>query len=258
MKPEYLVESQEKGACIPTSYKARFGDNSELLHAYADDNLPRIAEIRHLHDALNFQKPTRVLNVPFEGNLVRLLASENMETTYADFVVPETLKEWGMVKTNYALDGLPRGYFDVVLSIAGIHHLEDEDQLIFLIGTRKVLNSNGQLLMVEVKDGSPTSRFLDEFVGEYTATGHKGNYLKENFVAMASRAGYKTVKRKTVVHPWVFKDEDHAFSWMSKFFGLSSVSKKELLCHVEEMLGMTQKTEALTVNWELDSILAKP
>ena len=111
--------------------------------------------------------------------------------------------------------------------------------------------------MVEVKDNSRTGRFLDEFVGKYTATGHIGNYLKENFVRAVAHAGYETIKRETIVHPWVFLNEDHLFNWMNKFFGLSTISKKTLLYHVENILGISKGKEVLTVNWELDFIFAQ-
>jgi hypothetical protein len=108
--------------------------------------------------------------------------------------------------------------------------------------------------MAEVKDGSRTGYFLDQFVGKYTGTGHTGNYLKEDFVSVAARAGYLTIKRETIVCPWVFADEDHLFTWMSKFFGLSNISKKTLLSQVEDILGLSRENEVLTANWELDFI----
>ena len=242
---------------MPTSYEERFGKNSELIHAYADYNSPRASEIKHLLDVMSLQETKTVLNVPFEGNLVRHYTG-NVETTFADFVVPDSLKDWNIVKTDRNLDGIPSDYFDIVLSIAGIHHLVDDEQLQFLIATRRVLKTDGRLLMVEVKDNSRTGRFLDEFVGKYTATGHSGNYLKESFVRTVAHAGYETIKRETIVHPWVFLNEDHLFNWMSKFFGLSTISKKTLLYHVENILGISKGKDVLTVNWELDFIFAQP
>ena len=72
---------------MPTSYEERFGKNSELIHAYADDNSPRASEIKHLLDVMSLQETKTVLNVPFEGNLLRYYTG-NVETTFADFVVP--------------------------------------------------------------------------------------------------------------------------------------------------------------------------
>jgi SAM-dependent methyltransferase len=199
-----------------------------------------------------------VLNVPFEGNLLKQIQFvPNMEITLADFVVPDSLKNWNIVNTDYNLKSLPSAYFDIVLTVAGIHHLDDEEQLQFLIATRRVLKPHGRLLMSEVKDGSGTSRFLDQFVGKYTGTGHTGNYLKEAFVSVAARAGYTTIKRETIVCPWVFANEDVLFSWMSNFFGLSNISKENLLSRVEEILGLKKETGGLTVNWELDFVFAK-
>jgi hypothetical protein len=243
---------------MPTSYIDRFGNGSGLLHAYADDNSPRATEIKPLFDVLNLHETQTVLNVPFEGNLLsHIQCFPNMKITLADFVVPESLKNWNIVKTDYTLKDIPSAYFDIVLTIAGIHHLDDEEQLQFLIATRRVLKTHGRLLMSEVKESSPTSRFLDRFVGRYTGTGHTGNYLREDFVSLAALAGYTTIKRETVVCPWIFANEDVLFSWMSKFFGLSNISKDRLLSHVEEILGLNKAAEVLTVNWELDFIFAE-
>ena len=239
-----------------TSYIDRFGKNSGLLHAYANDNSPRASEIKPLYDVMNLQETHTVLNVPFEGNLLTQFVP-NMEITLADFVVPDSLKDWNIVKTDYNLACIPSAYFDVVLSMAGIHHLDNDEQLQFLIATRKVLKTHGRLLMAEVKDDSRTSHFLDQFIGKYTGTGHTGNYLKEDFVSVAARAGYDTIKRETIVCPWVFANEDHLFKWMSKFFGLSNISKNILLTQVGDILGLNRENEILTANWELDFIYAK-
>jgi SAM-dependent methyltransferase len=248
--------TEDRESSMHTSYIDRFGKNSGLLHAYAADNSPRASEIKPLYDVMNLQKTQTVLNVPFEGNLLTQFLP-NIEITLADFVVPDSLKDWNIVKTDYNLAGIPSAYFDVVLSMAGIHHLDNDEQLQFLIATRRVLKTHGRLLMSEVKEDSRTSCFLDQFVGKYTGTGHTGNYLEEDFVSVAALAGYKTIKRETIVCPWVFANEDVLFNWMSKFFGLSNISKKNLLSQVEEILGLNKETEVLTVNWELDFIFAK-
>jgi hypothetical protein len=227
---------------MPTSYLDRFGKGGELLHAYADDNSPRATETKPLFDAMSFQDTQTVLNVPFEGSLLRQIQPDsNIEITLADFVVPDSLKDWNIVKTDYDLKNIPSAYFDVVLTIAGIHHLDDEEQLQFLMATRRVLKTHGQLLMSEVKEGSRTSRFLDQFVGKYTGSGHTGNYLKEDFVSVAAVAGYNTITRQTIVCPWVFPNEDVLFSWMCRFFGLTDISKTALLSQVEDILGWIRR-----------------
>jgi len=85
----------------------RFGKNSGLLHAYADDNSPRASEIKPLFDVMNLQETQTVFKVPFEGNLLKQITT-NIEITLADFVVPDSLKDWNIVKTDYNLDGIPR------------------------------------------------------------------------------------------------------------------------------------------------------
>jgi hypothetical protein len=191
---------------------------------------------------MSFQDTQTVLNVPFEGSLLRQIQPDsNIEITLADFVVPDSLKDWNIVKTDYDLKNIPSAYFDVVLTIAGIHHLDDEEQLQFLMATRRVLKTHGQLLMSEVKEGSRTSRFLDQFVGKYTGSGHTGNYLKEDFVSVAAVAGYNTITRQTIVCPWVFPNEDVLFSWMCRFFGLTDISKTALLSQVEDILGWIRR-----------------
>jgi len=109
-----------------TSYIDRFGKNSGLLHAYADDNSPRSSEIKPLYDVMNLQETQTLLNVPFEGNLLTQFLP-NIDITLADFVVPDSLKDWKIVKTDYHLTGIPSTYFDVVLSMAGIHHLDNDE-----------------------------------------------------------------------------------------------------------------------------------
>lgn len=240
---------------MPTTYQERFGNNDDLIHAYANDNSPRASEIQYLYDSIKRLKARRVLNVPFEGSLMKSVATDE-QVTFADFVVPATLHRWNILKTDFGLTGIRRNYFDAVISIAGIHHLTDQEQYEFIVATRKALRVGGRLLMVEVTTDSPTSRFLDGFVGQHTPTGHVGNYLKNDFVRIVKQAGYQRIRRKTVIHEWVFQDKDHLYAWMTKFFGVS-VPKQNLIAQVEGILGITQRKECLTVNWPLDFVGAQ-
>lgn len=240
---------------MPTTYQERFGNNDDLIHAYADDNSPRASEIQYLYDAIKRLKARRVLNVPFEGSLIRSVATTE-QVTFADFVVPATLDKWNILKTDFGLTGIGRNYFDAVISIAGIHHLTDQEQFEFLVATRKTLRVGGRLFMVEVTTDSPTSRFLDGFVGKHTPTGHVGNYLTHDFARIVEQAGYRKIRRRTVVHEWVFRDKEHLYTWMTKFFGVS-VSKPDLIAQVEGILGVNQRKDCLTVNWPLDFVGAQ-
>lgn len=239
---------------MPTTYQERFGNNADLIHAYADDNSPRASEIQYLYHTIKRLKARKVLNVPFEGNLIKSVAT-NEQVTFSDFVVPSTLHRWNILKTDFDLTGIRRNYFDAVISIAGIHHLTDQEQFAFIAATRKTLRASGRLLMVEVTADSPTSHFLDDFVGRHTPTGHVGNYLKNDFVQIVELAGYQKIRRGTVIHEWVFRDKEHIYTWMTKFFGFS-VPKNELIAQVNGILGITTRNECLTVNWPLDFVSA--
>lgn len=240
---------------MPTTYQERFGQNDDLIHAYADDNSPRTAEIQYLYDAITRLNARRVLNVPFEGSLIKSVATTE-QVTFADFIVPASLHKWNILKTDFGLTGIRRNYFDAVISIAGIHHLTDQEQVEFIAASRKTLRVGGRLLMVEVTTDSPTSRFLDGFVGKHTPTGHVGNYLKHDFGRIVEQAGYQRIRRKTVVHEWVFRDKEHLYAWMTKFFGIS-VPKQALIAQVDGILGINERKDCLTVNWPLDFVGAQ-
>ena len=240
---------------MPTTYQERFGNNDDLIHAYANDNSPRVSEIQYLYDAIKRLEARRVLNVPFEGSLIKTVAT-NEQVTFADFVVPATLRKWNILKTDFDLTGIRKNYFDAVISIAGIHHLTDQEQFQFIAATRKALRVGGRLLMVEVTTDSPTSRFLDGFVGKHTPTGHVGNYLKNDFVRIVKLAGYHKIRRATVIHEWVFRDKEHLYAWMTKFFGVS-VPKQDLIAQVDGILGINKRKGCLTVNWPLDFVGAQ-
>ncbi|NJN70567.1 MAG: methyltransferase domain-containing protein [Nitrospira sp.] len=240
---------------MPTTYQERFGKNDDLIHAYANDNSPRASEIQYLYDTIKRLKARRVLNVPFEGSLIKSVAT-NEQVTFADFIVPATLHRWNIFKTDFSLTGIPRTYFDVVISIAGIHHLTDQDQFQFIAATQQVLKAGGRLLMVEVTVDSPTSRFLDGFVGRHTPTGHVGNYLKDDFVQQVELAGYQKIRRETIIHEWVFRNKEHIHTWMTKFFGFS-VPKNDLITQVDGILGINEREDFLTVNWPLDFVSAQ-
>jgi SAM-dependent methyltransferase len=240
---------------MPTTYQERFGNNDALIHAYANDNSPRASEIHYLYDSIKRLKAHRILNVPFEGSLIKSVATQE-QVTFADFVVPASLHRWNIHKTDFGLSGIRKNHFDAVISIAGIHHLTDQEQSEFIAATRRTLKPGGRLLMVEVTTDSPTSRFLDGFVGRHTSTGHVGNYLRSDFAQIVKTAGYSNIQRETVIHEWMFRNKEHLYTWMIKFFGIT-VPKKDLVAKVDGILGINQRKTHLTVNWPLDFVTAQ-
>ncbi len=73
--------------------------------------------------------------------------------------VVETYGEWDV------------GQFDHSVSLAGLHHIDDQDR--FISQLVRHTRRGGTVHIADVDRSQKIGRYLDEFVGRYNSTGHE-------------------------------------------------------------------------------------
>jgi SAM-dependent methyltransferase len=151
--------------------------------------------------------------------------------------------------------GLPAGSADVVVSIAGMHHEDDHGAL--FAAWRRLLVPGGRLVAADVVAGSAEARFLDGFVGEWTSTGHAGQYFGDDLARLGTSAGYADVRVVDGRYHWWAEDEASLAAFCTSLFGLEDVTAAMVLEAIEAGPGITRQDGRVGLRWGLRALVAR-
>jgi len=151
----------------------------------------------------------------------------------------------------FSHDSLPLSdcYADKLLSIAGLHHIEDKKPL--FAEMHRVLKPGGKLCIVDVQEGSPVAGFLDDVVNRYSATGHRGIFLGAFTADDIADAGFVGVSYETLCYSWVFEAEEELLRYCKLLFGLEKASLEEIQQGIDDYLKVTVLNGEWHLNWQL-------
>jgi len=107
---------------------------------------------------------------------------------------------------------------DAVLSLAGVHHLDDKVPL--FRECRRVVRPGGQLVLSDVAAGSATARFLDGFVGDHNSTGHDGTFLSDHTLDELQTAGWLIDTVREVPMLWRFANRTELADFTRHLFDI--------------------------------------
>ena len=124
--------------------------------------------------------------------------------------------------------------FDVVLSIAGLHHFTHEERRSIYAQCRRVLRQDGALVIGDVKKGSWQASFLNGFVDAHTETGHRGLFFEEGGPDHESLSAiFETVRCTDQCYDWEFTSVLHRTRFCKELFRLQC-SDEELSQHLHD------------------------
>lgn len=148
------------------------------------------------------------------------------------------------------------GFADCAISIAGVHHLDDKRPLFREF--RRVLKPLGRVLIADVHEDSGVARFLDDFVGPQTVTGHEGRYLGPATLADLEATGFSVRRAERVTYPWRFADESELGAFCRLLFGMQDIEADAVVRAAGRYLGIRTEDGRIALNWELYFVLAEP
>lgn len=129
---------------------------------------------------------------------------------------------------------------DVILSIAGLHHFDSEERQKFYKECKRILKSDGILLIGDVLQGSKQDKWLNEYVNEYNSNGHKGIFFtKEDEKILLENAGFK-VETEYVEYTWNFNSVEQMCEYCINLFGLNKINSRSFILEdIEDYLDYT-------------------
>ena len=85
---------------------------------------------------------------------------------------------------------------------------------------RRILNPGGRIVVADVAEDSFVRGFLDDFVGNYCATGHSGWYFGATTRSELHEAGLNIVDDKWLDYSWCAPNIDQLAEFCKLLFGM--------------------------------------
>lgn len=243
-------------AAPPANYEELF----QLRGAPYDGAMTRFPEAR-AEEFLNtiarahLVPGARVADVPAGGGYLAKYLPED-----CTWLGHEPCASFGHGATEQDRDLLPLPWadasVDAALSIAGVHHLDDKMPLFAELA--RVVRPGGRLVLSDVHEASPVSRFLDGWVDRHNSTGHVGSYLGDHTLDELRRAGWDIVSAERVPFHWRFANLNDMGEFAHRLFDLRTSSPQDTARTIVAELGVDALASGVGMRWELFMVEATP
>lgn len=202
-----------------------------------------------------------IVDVPSGGGYLKKYLPENARLILLDpsakFLESATHEEEATVICS-PHDAIPLedASVDVVLSLAGIHHLKDPAAA--YREWHRLLKPGGVLAIGDVEAGSGVHQFLDrDVVRAFNSMGHSGQYLNDEQAALIGTIGFDIEVAGVKACPWVFKQRKDLLDFCRTLFALDQEPEDtDLLNGIDRSVGYRENRSECRLNWELYFIRA--
>lgn len=170
----------------------------------------------------------------------------------ADFVRACADAGAAVVQSDMRQTPFQDGCFDVIGSLAGVHH--EADRLDLYSEWWRLLCPGGRLVLTDVWAGSAVALFLNGFVAEWNSQGHEGKFLNAADLATLSAVGFSRLEVHQLSYDWEAHSDVAMYEYMLDLFGLDRKPDISEMQKAWRLLGWRPEGEACKVPWALASI----
>lgn len=144
---------------------------------------------------------------------------------------------------------------DAVISLAGVHHIEDKRPL--FADMQRVTKPGGRLVLSDVAAGSDVASFLDGFVGAHNSTGHEGAFLGDATREELRSTGWQVNTCELVRFHWCFSHRSQMADFCRQLFDLQFATHEAIDQAIDDTLGVDVLPSGQTgMRWSLLTITA--
>lgn len=246
-----------------TVYNKTFDRRGHLYNAAmgASPNA-RGQEREHLLRRLAPRPNERILDAPAGGGFVADgLADSGAEIVCmepsASFAEPLAHRYQTHIAPLWAMP-LVSGSVDKVASLAGLHHLSDEELSGFFAEAFRVLRPGGIAVVADVRADTPVAAFLNGPVDVYTETGHDGRFFKPGALqGHLQSAGFDAAEETFEEFAWTCADTESLCRFVHGLFGLELLPLERTVSLLREHLGIWEDRDGAHLPWALSYATAR-
>ena len=147
------------------------------------------------------------------------------------------------------------GAVDCVISLAGVHHMSEEDKAGFYGEVHRILRPGGRFALADVHRDSPVAGFLNGFVHEHNPMGHEGLFLGEHTAGMLAKAGFHVETAQRRHYAWVFPSLQAMGHFCRLLFGIEAEDRMVVEA-IGELLGFECRGHSVRMHWDLLGLAA--
>jgi len=214
--------------------------------------LARKQEFESLLDHIEFSENEIVVDIPSGGSylthylptFVKSIAVENCRE-----FINKTDSPNNIILSEPDKIAIENNSIDVLLSLAGIHHMSDKRP--FFNEIKRVLKPSGRFCIADVSENSAVHTFLDTIVHKYNSQGHHGDYLNEATLENIQSCGLtiNNVMKKDL--HWHFDEIDSAVEFCRLMFGLDNINLTQFKDEMIAVLGIENQLQGVSLHWQL-------
>ena len=182
----------------------------------------------------------------FEPEDITLIAIETTQAFYEQCREDENTR---CILRSLDDTDLESASIDAVVSMAGLHHVEDRAAVFNEI--YRILKPGGQFCIADVEKGSKIDRFLDVFVNQHNSMGHEGQFIDNHFRRDVINANFDIEFDESIPYTWNFADREKMVHYCTLMFGLDKATPEQVLEGIRSCQGYTETATGCKMNWKL-------
>ena len=239
--------SQETYADIFNQRGADYHNAMKLIPGARD------LEFLNLLDRVSLKDEMVIVDIPSGGNYLANYINQKVQIKPLE--TSEVFANLGNSKVcNWAEIPLEDNSADIIFCCAAFHHVIEEDRKKFMKEASRILKNDGKLVIADVKLGSSSDHFLNDFVDSKNSLGHQGVFMDHNFAATYQLPSLISTESKYVQFPWVFSEnKETAIEYLKLMFGLDLASSDEIENEIVNSLNFSLNTDKkFQIDWALN------
>lgn len=243
------------------SYEQIFKERADAYHK-AMELYPtaRDREFQLAIDAADIKAGETVCDAPAGGGYLRTYLPEDVRKYIAVEPAPDFAghcpsdSDNQLVRSPLNSIAIESESVDVLVSLAGTHHLEDKT--VFFREAARILKPRGRFVIADAETGTGTDRFLNQFVDQHNSMGHKGIFLGEQTIDEITDSGFEIRSDELVNYPWSFDRREDMGIYCKLLFGMDLADPATISQDIEDLLGLMPGTGSVNMAWCLRYIVA--
>ena len=243
------------------SYKEIFNKRGTLYNsAMIDCPYARKNEFNYIIELAEISEGNLIIDIPSGGGYlinyikpsVNVISVETSNLFVQD-IQPKTNQSI-LLCNDISNTLFPVGCADRVISLAGLHHIEE--RLNFYSEIYRMVKPGGLFCIGDAYKNSSVASFLNIFVNQFNSMGHNGIFLSNEDVFLLKKVGFNIISQKIYGYTWDFTDADAMAGYCQKLFGMNMADIKTIQSGIQSFVGYKLDQHSCKMNWELFFIKA--